>query len=61
MDIGIYIHRVIGSDGKASAYWPEVHWTMDDQDSIAPDKMDMITKTIQRDIAVAFASLKSDK
>lgn len=47
MNIYIDIHNIIGSDGKARAYNPEVHWTIDDCDSVSPDKMDAMRDELQ--------------
>lgn len=46
MDIYIDIHRAIGADGKAIMYAPEVHWKIDDQDTITPDNMRLIQEKI---------------
>lgn len=47
MNIYIDIHNMIGADGKAMAYCPEVHWTIDDYDSVSPEKMDAMSKELQ--------------
>ena len=47
-----------GSDGKASAYWPEVHWTMDDQDSITPASMEKMKEKIQTIIEAELSEVR---
>lgn len=47
MYIGIDIHSVVGSDGKAVAYCPFVHWSIDETDaSIDLGEMHLLSKKL---------------
>lgn len=48
MNIYIDMTTAHGSDGKVIAYYPEVHWNLDDQDSISPSAMNEIQKEVQK-------------
>jgi hypothetical protein len=47
MDITIDITRGIDHDGIARRYYPQVHWTLDEQDSISPDTMRKIADNVK--------------
>lgn len=47
MDITIDITRGIDPDGIARRYYPTVHWTLDEQDSISPDTMRKIADNVK--------------
>lgn len=46
MEIYINIDRLINLTGKTMAYHPEVHWTIDEKDTISPQKMKAIASKI---------------
>ena len=58
MNIYVDIQHIIGSDGKASAYRPEVHWTLDDYDSVSPETMDAMRKELQTMVEKFLTPLK---
>ena len=47
MKINIDIERIIGSNGKAKVYIPEVHYEIDDMDYVDMDEMNILKNKIQ--------------
>ena len=50
MNIWIDTRVTRGCDGKVSAYYPEVHWTLDDQDSVSPEMMNRICARLKNEL-----------
>lgn len=47
MKINIDIERMIGSNGKAKVYIPEVHYEIDDMDYVDMNEMNILKSKIQ--------------
>lgn len=47
MKIYIDIDRLIGSNGRAKSYIPEVHYEIDDMDYVDMDEMNILKNKIQ--------------
>ena len=47
MKINIEIERMIGSNGKAKVYIPEVHYEIDDMDYVDMNEMNILKNKIQ--------------
>lgn len=47
MKIYIDIDRLIGSNGRAQSYIPEVHYEIDDMDYVDMDEMNILKNKIQ--------------
>lgn len=47
MKINIDIERMIGSNGKAKVYIPEVHYEIDDMDYVDMNEMNILKNKIQ--------------
>lgn len=47
MNIIINVDRVIGSNGRAQSYTPEVHYEIDDMDYVDMDQMNILKNKIQ--------------
>lgn len=58
MEIYIDIHRAIGAEGKAIIYAPEIHWTIDEKDTITTEGMSIIQARLQHEIEEAFKSAR---
>ena len=61
MNIWIDTVQAYGSDGKVDAYYPEVHWTLDERDSISPDAMNKICASIRREVNDGLNEARSEK
>ena len=47
MEINIDIERMIGANGKAKVYIPEVHYEIDDMDYVDMNEMNILKNKIQ--------------
>lgn len=47
MNIIINIDRMIGANGRAQAYIPEVHYEIDDMDYVDMDEMNILKNKLQ--------------
>ena len=47
MNIIINVDRMIGANGKAQVYIPEVHYEIDDMDYVDMDEMNILKNKIQ--------------
>ena len=47
MNIVINIDRMIGANGRAQVYIPEVHYEIDDRDYVDLDEMNILKNKIQ--------------
>lgn len=47
MNIIINVDRVIGDNGRAQSYIPEVHYEIDDMDYVDMDEMNILKNKIQ--------------
>lgn len=47
MNIIINVDRIIGSNGRAQSYIPEVHYEIDDMDYVDMDEMNILKNKIQ--------------
>lgn len=47
MNIIINVDRVIGANGRAQSYTPEVHYEIDDMDYVDMDQMNILKNKIQ--------------
>lgn len=47
MNIYIDIDRLVDSCGKATLYYPRVHWNLDDEDSLNAQTMNKMKEEIQ--------------
>ena len=47
MKINIQIERMIGANGRAQSYIPEVHYEIDDMDYVDIDEMNILKNKIQ--------------
>lgn len=47
MNIIINVDRMIGANGKAQVYIPEVHYEIDDRDYVDMDEMNILKNKLQ--------------
>lgn len=47
MNIIINVDRIIGDNGRAQSYTPEVHYEIDDMDYVDMDEMNILKNKIQ--------------
>lgn len=61
MNIYIDIERMIGANGKACLYYPQVHWSIDEQDTISPATMDMIKEYLEKQLNDCLKAVKIER
>lgn len=49
------------SRGKAVAYYPEVHWNLDDRDTISPDLMNDICSRLKEELEIGLKSARVEQ
>lgn len=50
MNIWVDTVQAHGSDGKVIAYYPEVHWSIDEHDTISPNAMNEICDRLRNEL-----------
>lgn len=50
MNIWIDVTNMHGMDGKVIAYYPEVHWNIDEHDTISPNTMNEICDRLRHEL-----------
>lgn len=43
------------SRGKVAAYWPEVHWSIDERDTVKPEALNELCERLRREIELTLA------
>ena len=61
MNIWIDMMTAHDSYGKVIAYWPEVHWTIDEHDTISPYAMNEICERVHHELEQGLKSAKIDR
>lgn len=55
MNIWVDMMTMNDSRGKVAAYWPEVHWTIDERDTVKPEVLNELCEKMRREIELALA------
>lgn len=55
--MNIWIDTVQAHDitGKVMVYYPEVHWTLDEKDTVKPEALNELCEKLRREIELALA------
>lgn len=61
MNIWIDTVQAHDADGKVAAYWPEVHWTIDERDTISPSAMNEICARVQHELETGLKSVRIER
>ena len=61
MEIWIETTRVLGSDGMATHYFAEPHFTIDEKDTISPDTMRSVCERVSDVLNECFRAAKIEK
>lgn len=61
MNIWCDLITAYGSDGKAVAYYPEVHWNIDEHDTISPDAMNDICSRLRDELEQGLKSARIER
>ena len=61
MNIWIDMMTAHDSYGKVAAYWPEVHWNIDEHDTVSPDAMNEICERVQSELEQGLRAVKIDR
>ena len=61
MSIWIDMITAHGSDGKVSSYYPEVHWNIDEHDTISPDAMNEICAKLRRELETGLKQARIEQ
>lgn len=61
MNIWVDTVQAHGSDGKVIAYYPEVHWNIDEHDTISPDAMNEICAKLRRELETGLKQARIEQ
>ena len=55
--VSIWVDMMTMNDsrGKVAAYWPEVHWSIDERDTVKPEALNELCEKLRREIELALA------
>lgn len=61
MNIWVDTVQAHDSTGKVIAYLPEVHWTIDERDTISPNAMNEICARVQHELETGLKSARIEQ
>lgn len=54
MNIWVDMITMNDSRGKVAAYWPEVHWSIDERDTVKPEALNELCEKLRGEIELAL-------
>lgn len=61
MNIWIDMITAHGADGKVISYYPEVHWNIDEHDTISPNAMNEICERLHHELDMGLIAAKIEE